>query len=162
MALQQHLSYSGRTSEISINLEGRMTVPEVVIRSILQQVSIQGIRPVTILKPGPLIQFPAHTPARSSITAMFQYDTCRLRQLWSRYRRNRMSRMQSEKMIDMPVLIERIVDIFRPFHQLSISSDLVRRHSLKNFLPTGTFLLINVQCPACFNGIKQNFTDYGM
>ena len=74
MALQQHLRNTSRTTKVSINLEGWVRVPQVVERTVLQQVAVEGIGMVPVVQTGPLVELPAHAPARSAVAAMFKYN----------------------------------------------------------------------------------------
>ena len=73
MALQQHLRDTGCTTKVTINLEGWVSVPQVVKRTVLQQVAVEGIGMVTVVQTGPLVELPAHAPTRSAVAAMFQH-----------------------------------------------------------------------------------------
>ena len=117
---------------------------------------------ITILQTRPLIQLPTHTPTGSTITTMHQYHFSSFRQFGSSDRRNSMSRMQAEQMIHMTMFIFRIINIYRPFHQLTITTYLIGNEIGKHMLPLLTFFLIYTQHFACFNRIHQNFTHYGM
>ena len=65
--------------------------------------------------------------------------------------------MQTEQMIHMPVCILRIIHVFRPFHQLSVASYLIRSQLLQYFFPLFTFSLIDTQHFTGINGILYDF-----
>lgn len=74
MALQQHLRHTGRAAKVAVNLEGWVRVPEVIYRAVLQQVAVEHVGMVAIVQTGPLVELPAHAPARSAIAAMLEHD----------------------------------------------------------------------------------------
>ena len=117
---------------------------------------------ITILQTCPLIQLPAHAPAGSPVTTMHQYYFSGFRQFGSGDRRNRMPRMQSEQMIHMPMLVFRIINIYRPFHQLTIPPYFIRNEIGKHMLPLLTFFLIYAQHFTRLDCIQQNLTYNGM
>ena len=73
-----------------------------------------------------------------------------------------MSRVQSEEVVDVAVLVFRVIDVFRPFHQLTVAAHFVGSQMCQHFLPLFTFLAVHSEYFACFNGILQNFADYGV
>ena len=63
MTLKQHLGNTGCSAKVSVNLERRMCIPQIIQRTVLQQIATQGISMITIMQTRPLIQLPAHAPA---------------------------------------------------------------------------------------------------
>ena len=105
MALHQHLGHSGRPPEIPVYLERRMTVPQILVGSVLEQVAKQGIGTVTVVQTRPLVQFPTHAPSRGTVSPVFQHHPCGLGQTGCRDGRDRMPRMQTEQMVHMTVRV---------------------------------------------------------
>ena len=73
VALHQHLGHTGCTAKVTVNLERRVSVPKVVQRTVLQQVPIELIGPVTVMEACPLVELLAHAPTGSTVTAMVQH-----------------------------------------------------------------------------------------
>lgn len=109
MALQQHFGNAGGAAEIAVYLERRMGVPQIVQSAVPEKIPEQFVGSVSVIQPGPLVQFPAHTPARGPVSPMVQGDSCGLGELGSRQRRQSVARMQPEQVIDVPVMVIRIV-----------------------------------------------------
>ena len=89
MTLKQHLGNTGCSAKVSVNLERRMCIPQIIQRTVLQQIAKQGISMITIMQTRPLIQLPAHAPTGSPVTTMHQYYFSGFRQFGSGDRRNR-------------------------------------------------------------------------
>ena len=109
VALQQHFGDAGRTAKIAIDLERRMGVPQVVQSAVPEKIPEQFVGSVTVIQSGPLVQFPTHTPPRSPVSPMVQGDSGGLREFGCRQRRQSVSRMEPEQMIEMTVMVIRIV-----------------------------------------------------
>lgn len=73
MALQEHFGHTCGTAEITVDLERRMHIPEVVRCTVLQQVSVEHIAVIAVVQTRPLVEFPTHAPAGSTVTAVFEY-----------------------------------------------------------------------------------------
>ena len=65
-------------------------------------------------------------------------------------------------MVHMAMLILRIINILRPFHQLSIATNLVRSNMLQGIFPQFAILGILAQNLTSLYSIKQNLTNHGM
>ena len=61
-----------------------------------------------------------------------------------------MSRVQSEEVVDVAVLVFRVIDVFRPFHQLTVAAHFVGSQMCQHFLPLFTFLAVHSEHFACF------------
>ena len=109
MALQQHLGDAGGAAEIAIDLERRMGVPQVVQSAVPEKIPEQFVGSVTVIQSGPLVQFPTHTPSCGTVSPMVQGDSGGLGEFGCRQRRQSVSRMQPEQMIEMTVMVIRIV-----------------------------------------------------
>lgn len=162
MALQQHLGHPRRTAEIAVNLKGRMRIPQVVQCPVLQQIAIEFIGVVAVVQPRPQVQFPPHAPARCEVTAKCQHDAGRIGQCGSGNGGNRMSRMEAEEMIDVPMRIFGVVYVPRPLHQLSIASDSVRNHVGEDMAPFAPFVRVDAEDFRCLDGILQHLANHGM
>ena len=77
MALEEHLCYSGGTTEVPIYLERRVSAEHIWIRassdsiaieSRLEQVLQQKVSPVAIVQPCPEVYLPSPRPARALVT----------------------------------------------------------------------------------------------
>ena len=117
---------------------------------------------IAIVQTSPLVQLPTHRPSRGTITTMLQYHLGSLRQHRGGDRRNGATRMQTEEMVHMAMLILRIIYILRPLHQLTIAANLIRSNVLQGIFPLLAILGILAQNLACLYGIKQNLTNHGM
>ena len=62
----------------------------------------------------------------------------------------------------MAVLVLRIVNILRPFHQLTVTANLVWSQLRQHLFPLLAFLLVHAQYLRCIDGIQEDFTDYRM
>lgn len=109
VALQQHLGDAGRAAEIAIDLERRMGVPQIVQSTVPKKIPEQFVGSVSVIQSCPLVQFPAHTPACGPVSPMVQGDSGGLSELGSRQRRQSVSRMKPEQVVDVPVMVIRIV-----------------------------------------------------
>ena len=74
----------------------------------------------------PLVEFPTHRPTRCTVAAVVEHHARRLGKSRSADGRNRRAGVQSEEVVHMPVVVVRIIDVFAPFLQLSVTSDLIR------------------------------------
>ena len=110
----------------------------------------------------PLIEFPSHAPACSTITSMFQDNFRGLGKFRRSDRRKGVSRMQAEQVVYMAVFILWIINILRPFHQLTITAYLIRSEFFQHFFPLFAFFFIYAQYFRCINGVQKDFTDNGM
>ena len=117
---------------------------------------------ISVMESCPLIEFPSHTPACSAITSMFQDNLRGLGKFWSSDRRKGVSRMQTEQVVYMTVLVFWIIDILRQIHQLTITAYLIRSEFFQHFFPLLAFLLVYAQYFRCIDGIQKDFTDNGM
>ena len=109
LALQQHFGDAGGAAEIAVDLKWRMGVPQVVQSAVPEKIPEQFVGSVTVIQSGPLVQFPTHTPPRSPVSPMVQGDSGGLREFGCRQRRQSVSRMEPEQMIEMTVMVIRIV-----------------------------------------------------
>ena len=73
MTLEKHLGDTGRAAKVSVNLEGRVHVPKIVGRTVLQQVAVECIGMIAVVQTSPLVKFPTHAPSGSAVAAMFKY-----------------------------------------------------------------------------------------
>ena len=109
---------------------------------------------VSVLQPGPLVEFPAHAPAGGAVTAMFEYNFGCLCKFGSSHGRDSMSRMQSEQVVDVAVCVFRVVYIGRPFQQLTVASYAVRNEFCQYVFPLFAFFGVRSEYFACLNGIQ--------
>lgn len=109
VALQQHFGDAGRAAKIAVDLERRMGVPQVVQSAVPEKIPEQFVGSVSVIQSCPLVQFPAHTPACGPVSPMVQGDSGGLSELRSRQRRQSVSRMKPEQVVDVPVMVIRIV-----------------------------------------------------
>ena len=83
VALQEHLGYTGATTEVSVNLEGSMCVVEVVVHTagILVQTIVGGMAQgilqdevgmVAVQCTCPKVHLPTHAPTGSGIATQLQ------------------------------------------------------------------------------------------
>ena len=109
VALQQHFGNAGRAAKIAVDLKWRMGVPQVVQSAVPEKIPEQFVGSVTVIQSGPLVQFPTHTPSCGTVSPMVQGDSGGLREFGCRQRRQSVSRMEPEQMIEMTVMVIRIV-----------------------------------------------------
>ena len=81
VTLQEHFRDSSRATKVSVDLERRVCVPQIVKRAVLQQVAIEQIGMIAVVQTRPLVELPAHRPARSSIAAVLKHHTCGTREV---------------------------------------------------------------------------------
>ena len=74
VALEQQLGHTGCTTEVTVNLEWRVCIPQVVERTVLQEVAEELVCVVTVLQASPLVELPTHTPTGCTIATMFEHD----------------------------------------------------------------------------------------
>ena len=117
---------------------------------------------ISVMESCPLIEFPSHTPACSSITSMFQDHLRGLGEFRRSDRRKGVSRMQAEQVVYMAVLVFRVINIFRPFHQLTVTAYLIWSEIFQHFFPLPAFLLVYAQYFRRINGVQKDFADNGM
>ena len=60
LTLYEHLCHPCHPAEVSVNLERRMAVPEIVVGSLAQKIAVEFVGPVTVPEPCPKVEFPSH------------------------------------------------------------------------------------------------------
>ena len=93
---------------------------------------------------------------------MLEHHLCSLSQFGCGDGRNGMAWVESEEMIDVAMLVLRVVDVLRPFHQLSVTSNLIRSQMLQRVLPLAALLGVLAECAVCLNSVEENLTDDGV
>ena len=131
-----------------------MGIPEVIQRTVFQQIAVQFIRMVSVLQSCPLVEFPTHAPAGSAVSAMFQYHFGCLCKFGGSHGRDGMSRMQSEQVVDVPVFIFRIVYVGRPFQELAVASYAVRNEFGQYVFPLLALFGVRSEYLACLDSVQ--------
>ena len=65
-------------------------------------------------------------------------------------------------MVDVAVLVRRIVDVAAPFHELAISTYLIRSQIVENLLPAFHLVGIDMEHLGGTDAVEQNLAHYGM
>ena len=134
MTLHQHLGNTGRTTEVSVDLERRMRIEKIGICTSVLAFFIgrrtylfgnQLISVVTIEQPRPETNFPTHRPAGRMVAATVK------RFLGSLHQHRRIigdlpTRIESPQMGNVAMAIPGVVPVFEPLLQLSPTPDLHR------------------------------------
>ncbi len=130
--LHQHFRNAGSATKISIDLKRRMRIKEVVICSATsfictyrrQLVLNKFIGMIAILHPCPPIDFPTHAPPGWYIATLNQCILSSTVKFRSAVRRYLVGRKQTIEMRNMPVMIVWIINIIKPFLQLTILTNM--------------------------------------
>ena len=137
VTLYKHLCDTGSTSEITVDLERRMSIEKVRIGSSLtpetgtsgwgQLVRYQLIGPVSVLESCPKADLPAHRPASSRVTSIVQGIAGCGEKLWGSPWRDLIAGEKPIKMRYMAMMVIRIIPIVHPLLKLGMTADLHRR-----------------------------------
>ena len=73
-----------------------------------------------------------------------------------------MPRMQAEQMVYMAVFVFGVINIYRPLHELTVTTHLIGNQIVQYVLPLFTFFSVYSQYFAGIDGIQQNFANDGM
>lgn len=73
-----------------------------------------------------------------------------------------MSRMQAEQMVYMAVFVFGVINIYRPLHELTVTTHLIGNQIVQYVLPLFTFFSVYSQYFAGIDSIQQNFANDGM
>jgi hypothetical protein len=77
MRLQQHFRDARGTTEIAVNLKGRMRIEHVWIRALrIEQHSKHGMRVISLSEPCPNVDSPAKAPTRCFIASNIEGPSC--------------------------------------------------------------------------------------
>lgn len=60
---------------VEIDLERRVSIPQIVQCTVFQQITEKFVGVVTVLQTCPLVKFPSHTPSGCSVAAMLKYHS---------------------------------------------------------------------------------------
>jgi hypothetical protein len=94
-----------------------------------EQIVEHAMGPVAVAEPGPQIDLPGERPTRAAVAPHVE----RLASGGQELRRiavDFLAREHGPQMRHMPMPICGVVDVFEPFLQLAVLTDLVRRHAL--------------------------------
>ena len=127
VALQQHLTDTGGTAEVTVNLEGRMGVEQVgvgatvgifahrpVVGQQMKHVPDDAESVVAVEHAGPEVDLPTETPARSHVTTLVQSVGSSREEVGVGVRRNLIRGIESIEVGDMAVLVLGVVTILHP------------------------------------------------
>ena len=162
MTLEKHLGDSRRAAKVSVDLEGRVHVPKIIGRTILQQVTVEHIGMIAIVQTSPLIEFPAHAPSGSAVAAMLKHYARGLSQVGSSNGADLTTGMQSEEMVNMTMLVFRVIYIGAPLLQLSVATNLIGNQAVNHVLPFPSFVGIYLQDVGGLNCFREQFAHYSV
>ena len=160
MALHEHFVHARDCTEVTINLERRMGIEQVVVSLARREKHANhSVSMVAIVHTGPEVNLPSERPAGSIVTALLQCDACTLDQVRSFFRGNLSAREKAIQVRNVAVFIVGIVPVLEPFRNLSILTGLCRREALDSCFHLGTHIFINAKDLGSFNRVVQNIAD---
>ena len=162
VALEKEFGHAGCSSEVAVDLERGMYVPEIVGCAFFEQVLEQGVGMVAVVQACPVVEFPAHAPSGCLVAALAQSGLAGFGKFRIVEGVDGRSGMEAEEMVGMAMVVVRVVDILIPFLQLAVLSDFIRAYAGEFFFPFLHRLRVSVENTGRFNGVGKNLASYGV
>ena len=137
MALRQHLDDAGGGAEVAVDLEGRVGVEQVGVdaapAAIVRRAGLdqreqprqQLERALAVEQARPLVDLPAHAPARGLVAAQL-VRTAHRREQRRRRRGDVPARVEAVEVREVAVVRLDLLELLAPFEQLPLAADRVR------------------------------------